>query len=380
MIMKKFFRYVLFPFITLFIIVLITMHVRYGGGEPYFDYLPDSPLLTLEEVEPFFSYDEPLGNIAASRDTHSKQRFFFTVHPESRPTGHKVLEIVDHQAVPYPGTAEQSLFNTVLGMYIDQQNRLWTIDHGNHGWDDVKLLAFDLQTNTVIHEYIFPSEIAELGSFFNDLTISPDGRFVFIADVSFWRKKPSLIVYDIAQKRSRSCLDGHFSVTNQGYVPITPLKPMSFFGGLADLMPGIDGIDVDQQGKYVYYAAMSHGGLFRVPIALLTDFNQTDAAIADAVEMVSDKPLSDGIRLDANGNVYITDVENQGFAVVTPEGELKTLIHDQRIRWADGASIAGDGYCYFTDSAIPDMMLMSKAHMKKKKPYFVFRFLVREGY
>jgi sugar lactone lactonase YvrE len=321
-----------------------------------------------------------LGNIAASRDTSSTQRIFFTVHPESRPTGHKVYEIRDHQAIPFPSAEDQSLFNTVLGMYIDNQQRLWTIDHGNHGTDPVKLLAFDLQTNQLVHEHTFTSEVAELGSFFNDLCVSPDGRYVFIADVSFWRKKPSLVVYDVEQNTARSCLDGHISVTSQRFVPITPLKKMRFFGGLADLMPGIDGIDIDWQGEYVYYAAMSHESLFRIPVAVLTNFSLSEEEINKAVEWVSEKPLSDGIRLDVHGNIYITDVENRGFALFTPNGSIKTLIEDQRIRWADGATIAADGYCYFTDSAIPDMMLMPKAHMEEKKPYFIFRFKTKEDF
>ena len=120
--------------------------------------------------------------------------------------------------------------------------------------------------------------------------------------------------------------------------------------------------------------------LYRIPVATLTDFSLSDEQVNNAVEWVSEKPLSDGIRLDPHGNVYITDVENQGFALFTPNGELKTLIEDQRIRWADGATIAADGYCYFTDSAIPDMMLMSKEHMKKKKPYFIFRFKTKEDF
>lgn len=40
---------------------------------------------------------------------------------------------------------------------------------------------------------------------------------------------------------------------------------MPFFGGLINLKLGIDGIAVDRAGQYVYYAAMAHNGLYRVP-------------------------------------------------------------------------------------------------------------------
>ena len=87
--------------------------------------------------------------------------------------------------------------------------------------------------------------------------------------------------------------------------------------------------------------------------------------------------MSDGIRCDSWGKVYITDIEHQGIYVVdlgTREGN--TLIKDPRIRWADGMSLAGDGYMYLADSDIPNQMLQSKAHMQAHAPYHIFRFRV----
>ena len=262
----------------------------------------------------------------------------------------------------------------VLGLFCDRQNRLWTIDHGNHGFAPVRLTAFDLNTNQVALEYDFPAEVAEKLSFFNDLSVTPDGNFVFVADVSFFGKTPSLVIFDVKNNRSRSLLDGHPSVQSKGFVPVNPIKKMRFFGGLVDLMPGIDGLDVSYDGQYVYYAAMTHDSLYRIPVRVCSDFDLSDREINAAVEAVALKPLSDGIRSDTANNIYITDIEHAGFSVVTPNGNIKTLIKDKRIRWADGASLGGDGYMYFTDSAIPDQMLRSKSHMKKAAPYPIFRF------
>jgi hypothetical protein len=218
---------------VLFLLILVTVYWRYGGGVNYPD-LTGKPLLSEKEVEQFFAYPEPIGNVAVSNDTSYKTRVFFTVHPESHPTGDKLLEIIDGKAVPYPDAlAQKTLFNTVLGVYVDKQNRLWTIDHGNHANQDVKLLAFDLKTNKVVHEHIFPSSVAEWLSFFNDLTVSPDGKYVFVADVSFWRQSPSIAVYDVEKKKSYSRLDNHASVSAQNWVPKNPTKEMRFFGGLA---------------------------------------------------------------------------------------------------------------------------------------------------
>ncbi len=377
--MKRFIRILkwLGVIIFLFIIVLaIFLRLRFGGGKDYQD-ISTNPSYTKNDLELFFSFEEPIGNVAATPDTSEIQRVFFTVHPESRPENAKLLEIVDGKAVPYPNEESQDdLFNTPLGVFGDLQNRLWVIDHGTHATQGVKLTAFDLQTNQVVHEYTFPKNVAEILSFFNDLSVTPDGRYVFVADVSFFGKKPSLVVYDIQEGKSRSLLDGHESVKHEKYVPTTPQKKMRFFGGLVDLLTGIDGLDVSRDGQYVYYAAMGHSGLYRIPVSVCTNFTISDEDIAAAVERVSDKPLSDGIRTDTLGNVYITDIEHSGIYVVPPSGQGYTLIKDSRVRWADGMALGGDGYFYLADSDIPNQMLQSKRHMAKNAPYNIFRFKI----
>ncbi|MCB9289663.1 MAG: hypothetical protein H6560_20335 [Lewinellaceae bacterium] len=370
--MKKILKWMGISLVLLLFVLAIILYQRYGGGVEY-GYVPSEPFLGKEQLYEFFSYEEPIGNVAATPDT-AHTRIFFTIHPESRPEGYKLCEIVDGKAVPYP-SADQSIYITPLGLFADRQNRLWVIDHGNHGFSGARLLAFNLATDELALEYTFSGDVAEKGSFFNDLSVTPDGKYVFIADVSFFGKQPSLVVFDVEKQQARSLLDGHKSVTNQGYVPVTPTKKMRFLGGLVDLMPGIDGLDVDPTGAYVYYAAMSHDSLYRVPVAACTDFSKTPESIAAMVEAVSQKPLSDGIRVGPDGWVYITDVEHQSVEWVDPAvgGKPKALIQDSRIRWADGLSFGGDGYCYLADSAIPDQMLRSKRHIHKMAPYFIFR-------
>lgn len=99
-----------------------------------------------------------------------------------------------------------------------------------------------------------------------------------------------------------------------------------------------------------------------------------DEELAAAVERVSDKPLSDGIRTDSSGNIYITDIENQGIYVVPQRGSGFTLIKDERIRWADGLSLGADAYFYLADSDIPNQILQRKKHMAEHAPYFIYRF------
>ncbi len=348
----------------------IALRVRYGGGEPYPD-LSTEPLIEESELEEVLAYPEPIGNVAVSHEG----RIFFTVHPESRPEGNKLLELVADAAVPYPdGASQQELFNDVLGLVVDERNILWTIDHGNHGVDGARLLAFDLATGEVAHEHYFGPEIAPDGSFLQDLQVSPDGQTVVIADASFWRKAPALIVYDIQSKTARRALESHESVTPENYLIRNPLKDMTFIGGLVSLKGGVDGIAFDANGEWLYYAAINQSGLYRVRLYDLTNADLSPEQLGNQVERFSDKPLSDGLSTDTAGNVYITDVEHSSVFIVGPDRKPKTLLRAHRIRWADALSFGPGGWLYLADSAIPEQVLKSRAHIMAKGPYHIFRF------
>ena len=67
--------------------------------------------------------------------------------------GWLLLEWVDGAPRPFPDETAQSMFETPLGVVIDRQNRLWTIDHGTHGTGTPRLMAFDLAAGEVVLEH-----------------------------------------------------------------------------------------------------------------------------------------------------------------------------------------------------------------------------------
>jgi len=360
----------LVTFVTAFVVVLsIILYGRYGGGQPYPD-LNGVPVYDESALEVVVTSPEPIGNLAVS----ANGRVFYTIHPESRPTGAKLLEWVDGAPKAFPSDEAQALFETPLGVVIDQQNRLWTIDHGNHGTGTPRLLAFDLETGAVVHDHELDSSAAQLGSFLQDLQVDSTGKHVFIADVSFWRKNPALVVYDVEGQSARRVLEGDESVSPQDWLIRNPTKDMKFFGGLVVLKPGVDSIAIDRADQWVYYGAVTHDTMFRVKVADLLDASLSEGALAARVEPVGRKPLSDGMSTDNEGNLLITDVEHGSVMRMTPEGKLTTLVASPRIRWADALSYGPDGWLYVADSAIPDQMLRSKSHMKEAAPYHIFRF------
>jgi len=356
-------------FLGIIILLAITLRIRYGGGGTYPD-LSGEPLIPASEIEIAVTSEEPIGNVAVSPEG----RIFFTIHPESRPEKNKLMEWKNGAALPYPDETFQDALITPLGLVVDRQNRLWVIDHGMHGFRGARLLAIDLDSGQIFHEHRFSSGTAPWGSFLQDLRVDSAGQTVYIADVSFIRKDPAIVVYDMKSGTARRVLGGHPSVSPQDWIIRTPIKDMVFLGGLVALKPGIDGIALDKNDEWLYYGAIAHDGLFRIQTEYLKDPSLSPAQIAEKVEPFSIKPLSDGLAVDAEGNVYITDVEHGAVFVVGQDRQLKTLVKSGQIRWSDGLSIGPEGWIYLADSAIPHQILQTKAHIREFAPYYIFRF------
>jgi sugar lactone lactonase YvrE len=346
------------------------LRLYFGGGTNYGD-LTTRPLVGEEGIEKVVSYPEPVGNVAVS----STGRVFFTVHPEARPEGPRVLEWRNGKAEAFPAQEIQdTLFETPLGLAIDRRDRLWVIDPANHGFGRPRIVAIDLASGLVTHEHVFPRGIAPRGSFLQDLQVDPAGRFVFIADTSIWRKSPALIVYDTATRKSRRLLESHASVQAQDWVIRTPIREMRFVGGLLPMKPGLDGIALDPTGQWLKFGAMAHDTLYRIATSALLDEQLSDTELGERVETLGRKVLSDGLSADLSGNVYITDVEHGAVLRMAPGGQLTTIVKSPRIRWADGLSFGPNGWLYLADSALPDVVLRTRAHIEGHGPYHIYRF------
>ena len=255
---------------------------------------------------------------------------------------------------------------------IDRSDRLWTIDNGNHGMRRPRLLAFDLDTGDVVHDHSLPPDIAPAGSFLQDLQVSADGRTIVIADASFWRKRPAIIVYDIATATARRVLESNPVVSAEDFVIRNSGREMSFLGGLVALRGGIDGIALGRD--WLYFAALNGSTLYRVRLNDLRNEKLPESQLAKRVEAYSPKPLSDGLSIDTAGDVYVTDIEHNAIFRVGEDRRPVTLIRSEGIRWPDALSFGPDGWLYVADSALGDVILQSQEHIQAHGPYRIFRF------
>ncbi len=361
--------------VALLVIILLPImfiRLRYGGGEP----MPDRSKpagLNADILETVAELPLPPGNIAVSKTG----RVFFTFHPEGR-RDTNVAELVDGVARPYPNAAFQSprdglYFESVLGMRIDSKDRLWTLDFANHGTGRPRLLAFDLATNEVVHQYDVPSEIAGLGSMLNDMSIDAEAETIYIAEASIFAKTPAIIVYDIASKTARRLLEGHPSVEAPEYVTVVDGEPQVIFGIFA-IRPGADSIALSRDGEWLYYSAVTGEHMYRIRTADLNDEALSAADLGERVEIFyENKTHSDGITTDDAGHIYITDPEHFAIHRINADRTMTTLFKDKRLRWPDGFSFGPDGYLYVTCSALQHVIFKGAANVDAHAPYHIFR-------
>jgi sugar lactone lactonase YvrE len=149
---------------------------------------------------------------------------------------------------------------------------------------------------------------------------------------------------------------------------------MMLWWGLFVVKPAVDSIALDRDGRWLYYGPMAHESMFRVRTIDLNDRSLSSRELGNRVEKFGPKPLSDGLSMDLENNIYITDVEHGAILSLGPDKNLQTLIKDPRLRWPDGLSFGPDHWLYISDSALQEVMFKSKKYIRSKAPYYIFKF------
>lgn len=261
---------------------------------------------------------------------------------------------------PYPdaewnrweGYPQPNRFTCVQSV-VAHGGSLYVLDPSNPQFAGVvgsaKLFVFDLKTNQLKRRYEFDSGVAPERSYLNDLRIDDAAGKIYITDSGLG----AIVVVDIATGNTRRVLAHH---------PSTKAEEITLrIDGKEFLRNGrpprihSDGIELDRRNGYLYYHALTGYHLYRVPTkALVAAFYdpKQEPALEAKVEDLGKTPAPDGMMLDAEGNLYLGDLEHDAVVYRTPAGEIQTLVQDPRIRWADTFTIDPNNSLIFTASRI----------------------------
>ena len=348
-----------------FAIVLLSVLWAFLGGGGQLEDRTTKPMLRGSALEKVADLPYPPGNVAVTADG----RVFFTYHPDANPP-EQVMELKADGPVPYP-SAGYPLYQSVLALRVDRRGNLWALDHARLGRGRPRIMRFDLATDEV-DTYNFPREVAPFGSMLNDFQISPDGHWIFIAEASPLFQRPALIVYDVREKRARRVLEGHRSVVPVDFAIHAPGRRMTIFGILT-LRIGVDSIALDRRGEWLYFGPVNGDRLYRARVRSLVDESLSAGALGALVEDWAEKTISDGLTTDDQGRIYVTDPEHSAVHVIAPDGTLRTLVRDARLRWPDGLGFGPGGWLYVTCSALHQVLFRPASAVGAHAPYQIFR-------
>ena len=260
----------------------------------------------------------------------------------------------------------------VQSVTVDPQGFLWVVDPAAPGNEFIKpggpkLVKIDLATDKVAQVIAFDTEAAPQGSYMNDVRVSPDGRTAYLTDSG---QKGALVVVDVAAGTARRVLDGDPRCQPEpGVVPMAdghelrrPDNRIPAFGA--------DGIALDAEGKWLYWQALVGRTLYRVPTAALGD---PAADVGAQVERVATTFVADGLWMDRRGNLFITDPAANAVRMRSPDGTVRVVAQDPRLRWPDSLAEGADGSIFVTASHIQDMAQFHEKGSTQRGQWGLFR-------
>lgn len=284
----------------------------------------------------------------------------------------------DNRLIPFPSThgskydeATPKALDSVLGIRIDQKDRLWVLDNARPRFEPahpgaIKLVAYDCRSGREVHRFIFPRSVADPNrAFLNDLVIDNKSDTVYISDMST-DGHGAIIVYDQQSDKAWRVLDGNPALSAENSVIFIDHKHIPLNGG-------VDGIALSSDGNWLYWKALAGRTLYRIQTNVLRNRALNDSQRATLIENLGDAPITDGMLADKRGDIYFTSLEQSSVVVRRPTGQYRALSSDSHIVWPDSMELAGNGWLYLVSNQVNRMPLFNEGKDLRKPPYFLLR-------
>jgi len=269
--------------------------------------------------------------------------------------------------------------NSVLGVQTDRDGVVWMLDNAMRGGPVPKLVGWKPGPDGgALHQVIYlPPPAVPEDPFLNDLAVDIARKTIYIADTSR-AGRPALVVVNTETGLARRVLENHESVSPEDIPMIAGGEEVAIRrpdGSTFNPKVAVNPIALDAEGEYLYYGPMTGTKLFRVSTEALRDATLSEAELAESVEFWAERPISDGISMDIDGNIYISAVANNEIGVIPADTRTyQSLIRDEMISWPDAFSFAPDGYLYAVVNQLHKGPLLNAGNDVSEPPYLIIRF------
>ena len=255
----------------------------------------------------------------------------------------------------------------VQSVVADGRGSIWVVDPAAPAVDGLvpggpKLVRVDLATDRVAQVIRFGQDVAIPGSYLNDVRFSRDGKHAYLTDAG---QRGALVVVELASGKARRVLDGHPSTQpEKGVVVRTDGRPLRYPDGRPVLFAA-DSIALSSDGAWLYWKALTGTTLYRIATAALVTRGLAGDDVGDQVQPYGKVGPTDGLWIGRGSDtLYLTSIEDNAIKARKlsqgPDGFLRTVVRDPRLRWPDTFSQGPDGSLYVTSSRIQDSAFFNR--------------------
>jgi len=318
-----------------------------------------------------------LHNIVTGVTTTADGRVFALFsHLNEGPNTHVVELAKDGNAKLYPNAAWNSWkpgddpghsFVAVNALRMGPDGLLWIVDTGTRGFgtpvidSGAKLVVINVQKNVVRRVYSLET-VATGMSYVDDIRFHGENAYLTDAGI------PGIIVLDLRTGKARRVLDHDSSTTAH--------QPLRASGGVLlnegkELYIHADQLEVSPDGKWFYYQPAC-GPMYRIETRYLDTPGLSAEEVSRHAQLWAETPSTGGTVIDADGNIYLSDLDTRTIYKFTPDGRKSVLLHDDRLDWVDAMWIDRQGNLWMPAAQLDQMAVFHKGISHVKYPVVIY--------
>ena len=236
-----------------------------------------------------------------------------------------------------------------------------------------KLVGWDTNINK-LHQVIYlPTPIAPKDAFVNDFAVDTQRNHIFISDPA-GGANAALIVVNLNTGTARRVLEGHTSVIPEDVdlvIDNVPIQVKDKSGKLLRPHIGVNPITEDLNNEWVYFGPMHGLSLYRIKADDLANEKLDAKALANRVERYSDKPISDGMTIDKDNNIYLGELAANAIGVISADKKYRRLAQSPKLVMGGFVQLWADGQLFAVVNRLHQSATLNGGVSASKPPYYL---------